>query len=165
MRDSARVIQDQANSALHELRAVLGVLRDPTTGELTDAPQPTYADLDCLVDQAREHGMHVEYVAALPEDAALPTGAGRTVYRIVQEGLTNAAKHAPGTTVLVRVSGTPDDGIEVLVRNPLGFRSRTPGAGMGLVGLSERAELRGGLLEHRSDGSTFVLRGWIPWAA
>ncbi len=166
MRESAAVIQAQANEALHELRGVLGVLRDTETGELLDGPQPTYGDVAALVDTARQHGMHVEFTTALPDDAAVPATAGRTVYRIVQEGLTNAAKHAPGCTVLVQLSGTPDDGIDVLVRNPLGFaRSRTPGAGLGLVGLTERAELRGGRLEHRADGSTFVLHGWIPWAA
>ncbi|RYP84103.1 histidine kinase [Nocardioides guangzhouensis] len=166
MRASARVIQAQANEALLELRGVLGVLRDPATGEPADAPQPTYDDLACLLSSAREHGMHVEYSASVPDGAAVPSAAGRTVYRIVQEGLTNAAKHAPGSTVFVRVSGSPEDGIDVLVRNPHGFgRSSTPGAGLGLVGLSERAELRGGRLEHRTDGSMFVLHGWIPWAA
>jgi signal transduction histidine kinase len=166
MRGSARVIQEQANEALLELRGVLGVLRDPATGEPADAPQPTYDDLVCLLSAAREHGMHVEYTSTVPEEAAMPQAAGRTVYRIVQEGLTNAAKHAPGSTVFVQVSGSPEDGIDVLVRNPHGFgRTRTPGAGLGLVGLSERAELRGGRLEHRTDGSMFVLHGWIPWAA
>jgi signal transduction histidine kinase len=166
MRESAAVIQAQANEALHELRGVLGVLRDAETGELLDGPQPTYGDVAALVDSAREHGMHVEFTAALPEGAVVPVTAGRTVYRIVQEGLTNAAKHAPGCAVLVRLSGTPEDGIDVLVRNPLGFaRSLTPGAGLGLVGLAERAELRGGRLDHRADGSMFVLHGWIPWAA
>ena len=165
MRESAAVIQAQANEALHELRGVLGVLRDTETGEPLDGPQPTYDDVAGLVTAAREHGMNVEFTTALPEDQPVPATAGRTVYRIIQEGLTNAAKHAPGCTVLVRLSGTPDDGIDVLVRNPLGFtRTSTPGSGLGLVGLTERAELRGGRLEHRADGSTFVLHGWIPWA-
>ena len=53
----------------------------------------------------------------------------------------------------------------MLLRNPLGFGSATPGSGLGLVGLSERAELRGGRLEARRDGATFVLHGWIPWEA
>ena len=78
----------------------------------------------------------------------MPDVTGRTVYRIVQEGLTNAAKHAPARTVPVQLSGTPEEGIDVLVRNPLGVRAGpTPGAGLGLVGLTERAELRGGRLE------------------
>jgi len=166
MRDSARTIQEQANQALHELRAVLGVLRDQETGQLLDSPQPTYADLPCLLDSAREHGMHVDFSTTLGEHESLPGTAGRTVYRIVQEGLTNAAKHAPGSRVFVEVGGTPEAGIDVVVRNPLGFlRTVTPGAGLGLVGLSERAELRGGRLEHGNDGSMFVLHGWIPWAA
>ncbi len=165
MRESARVIQAQANQALHELRGVLGVLRDTRTGELQDGPQPTYDDVAALVAAAREHGMQVEFTTALPDGEPVPGTAGRTVYRIIQEGLTNAAKHAPGCTVLIRLSGAPAEGIDVLVRNPIGFaRTGTPGAGLGLVGLTERAELRGGLLEHRVDGSTFVLHGWIPWA-
>ena len=165
MRESAAVIQAQANEALHELRGVLGVLRDTQTGERLDGPQPTYDDVAGLVESAREHGMRVEFTTALPDGEPVPVTAGRTVYRIIQEGLTNAAKHAPGSTVLVRLSGAPDEGIDVLVRNPIGFAStRTPGAGLGLVGLAERAELRGGRLEHRADGSTFVLHGWIPWA-
>ena len=96
----------------------------------------------------------------------MPDAAGRTVYRIVQEGLTNAHKHAPGSTLTIELSGSPEDGIDVVLRNPLGLRQhRHPGSGLGLVGLTERAELRGGRLEHGRDGSAFVLRGWIPWAA
>ena len=53
----------------------------------------------------------------------------------------------------------------MVLRNPLGFGSATPGSGLGLVGLAERAELRGGRLDVRREGDTFVLRGWIPWAA
>jgi signal transduction histidine kinase len=91
---------------------------------------------------------------------------GRTVYRIVQEGMTNAAKHAPGATLRIMVSGSPAEGVSVELRNPLGFApSTTPGAGLGLVGLTERAELRGGRLEGRREGHSFVLRGWIPWSA
>ncbi|GAB2452254.1 histidine kinase [Nocardioides hungaricus] len=163
-RASAEVIRDKAHEALTDLRGVLGVLRDGATGERLTAPQPTYADLPGLVEEARESGMRVEFEDLVDDD--VPEAAGRTVYRIVQEGITNARKHAPGALLTVRVGGGPDDGIDVLLRNPVGFGpSRTPGAGLGLVGLAERAELRGGRLEHGRDGSTFVLRGWIPWAA
>jgi signal transduction histidine kinase len=166
MRDSARVVQSQAHEALADLRDVLGVLRDDGTGELTDRPQPTYADLGTLVEEARASGLTVTYrdrVQGLGQ--SLPDVAGRTVYRIVQEGITNARKHAPGALLKIEVGGSPDDGISFLLRNPLGFGpSSTPGAGLGLIGLSERAELRGGRLEHRRDGQSFVLTGWIPWA-
>lgn len=164
MRASAAVIQEKAHEALTDLRGVLGVLRDGTTGERLRGPQPTYADLAGLVEEARESGLHVELVDLVEGEP--PDAVGRTVYRIVQEGLTNARKHAPGALVTVRVSGSADDGLDVLLRNPIGFaKSTTPGAGLGLVGLSERAELRGGRLEAGRDGSTFVLHGWIPWAA
>jgi signal transduction histidine kinase len=167
MRTSAAVIQEKAHEALTDLRGVLGVLRDTETGELLDAPQPTYADLPRLVREVRESGLHLEYEDLLTRDEGpVPDAVGRTVYRIVQEGITHARKHAPGALVTIRVSGSPESGIDILLRNPLGFgSSQTPGAGLGLVGLAERAELRGGRLEHRRDGSTFVLHGWIPWAA
>ncbi|MCW2792478.1 MAG: histidine kinase, dimerization and phosphoacceptor region [Nocardioides sp.] len=167
MRASAAVIQEKAHEALTDLRGVLVVLRDTETGELLDTPQPTYADLPVLVAEARESGLHLDFQDLLaPEDEPVPDVVGRTLYRIVQEGITNARKHAPGALLTIRVSGSSHDGIDILLRNPLGFgATRTPGAGLGLVGLSERAQLRGGLLEHRRDGSTFVLHGWIPWAA
>jgi signal transduction histidine kinase len=164
-RASAGVIRDRAHEALTDLRDVLGVLRDDT-GERRSAPQPTYADLACLVAEARESGLRVELedLVTQTDDAKVSDGAGRTIYRIVQEGMTNARKHAPGAQLIVRITGTPDDGIDVLMRNPLGFGpTQTPGAGLGLIGLTERAELRGGRLEARRDGSTFVLHGWIPW--
>ena len=164
VRASAEVIRDKAHEALTDLRGVLGVLRDGVTGERMLAPQPTYADLPVLVEDASGSGVRVEFQDLLHD--AVPDAAGRTIYRIVQEGITNARKHAPGALLTVRVSGSPDDGIDVLLRNPVGFGpTGTPGSGLGLVGLTERAELRGGRLEHGRDGSMFVLHGWIPWAA
>ncbi|MGB0100653.1 MAG: histidine kinase [Nocardioides sp.] len=163
-RTSAEVIRDKAHEALTDLRGVLGVLREDSTGQRRHAPQPTYADLPALVSDAQASGMRIEF-EDLVRDDDVPDATGRTVYRIVQEGLTNARKHAPGAVVSVQVSGGPEPGIEVLLRNPVGFGpSRTPGSGLGLVGLTERAELRGGRLDHGREGSMFVLRGWIPWA-
>ena len=166
LRANATVIRDLANAALTDLRGVLGVLRDPETGELASAPQPTWADLPSLVDKARESGLHVEYVDRIDGRDALPEVVGRTLYRIVQEGITNVGKHAPGAVLRIEVSGSPDDGVDIVLRNPIGFGpTRTPGSGLGLIGLTERAELRGGRLEGQRDGQQFVLRGWIPWAA
>ncbi|MXG88369.1 histidine kinase [Nocardioides flavescens] len=166
MRESAGVVQAKAHEALTDLRGVLGVLRDGD-GELTTAPQPTYADLEALVAEARGSGLAVDYDDRVERDGAetVPDAAGRTVYRIVQEGMTNARKHAPGSRLAIELTGSPEEGLDVVMRNPLGFGSRTPGAGLGLVGLAERAELRGGRLATRVEGDTFVLHGWIPWAA
>jgi signal transduction histidine kinase len=166
LRSHAALIRDLANEALTDLRGVLGVLRDLETGELASAPQPTWADLPGLVEQAREAGLHVEYVDRLEGDLPPPDVVGRTLYRIIQEGITNAGKHAPGAVLRIEVSGSPDEGVDIVLRNPIGFGpTRTPGSGLGLIGLTERAELRGGLLEGRRDGQQFVLHGWIPWAA
>jgi signal transduction histidine kinase len=164
VRISAGVIREKAHEALTDLRGVLGVLRS-AEGEPMLAPQPTYADLAELVAEAQQSGLRVDFHDRVSSSAEVPDAVGRTVYRIVQEGLTNTRKHAPGTPLTVELSGSPEDGVDVVLRNPLGFGSATPGAGLGLVGLTERAELRGGRLEARREGPTFVLHGWIPWAA
>lgn len=157
-------VQERANQALHELRGVLGVLRDDVTGEPLDAPQPTYHDLERLVAAARRDGSNVRFSSELTDTAGLPDALGRAIYRIVQEGLTNAHKHAPGALLEVSLTGGPAEGITVLLRNPLGFgRSTAPGAGLGLVGLTERAELRGGRLDHRVEDEHFVVEAWVPW--
>ena len=114
--------------------------------------------------------MRIRYDERVLDAIEMPEQVGRTTYRIVQEGLTNARKHAPGANVLVDVGGSPADGVSIRIRNPA--RSThphngvaTPGAGLGLVGLGERAKLAGGSLESRCDGGTFELNGWLPWSA
>jgi signal transduction histidine kinase len=164
VRISAGVIREKAHEALTDLRGVLGVLRG-ADGEPALAPQPTYADLSALVAEARGSGLAVDYLDEVDEPHDVPDATGRTLYRIVQEGITNARKHAPNTALAIELRGSPEQGVHVTMRNPLGFGSTTPGAGLGLVGLSERAQLRGGRLTHRLEGGSFVLQGWIPWAA
>ncbi len=165
MRDGAQLVQARSHEALEDLRAVLGVLRDDRTGEALDRPQPTYADLPGLVSEARDAGLTVDFEDRVAS-ADVPEVLGRTVYRIVQEGMTNAHKHAPGSRLSVCLTGSPGAGLEVLLRNPVGFaHSLAPGSGLGLIGLSERADLHGGRLDYHREGATWVLRGWIPWPA
>ncbi len=161
---SATVIRDKAHEALTDLRGVLGVLRGED-GEPALAPQPTYADLGQLVAEARESGLNLAFYDRVSDSDEVPDAAGRTLYRIVQEGITNARKHAPRSLLTVELGGSPDDGLDVVMRNPFGFGSATPGSGLGLVGLTERAELRGGRLDVRREDATFVVHAWIPWAA
>lgn len=173
MRSSLAVIQTKAHEALSDLREVLGVLRAESDLAPLTGPQPTYGDLRSLVEDARAAGASIEYDESLPGDQAPPAAVGRTVYRIVQEGITNATKHAPAAALHVRLGGSPESGVEVVLRNALGFGpTRTPGAGLGLVGLAERAELRGGWLAHGVEDPgpggprtpSFVLRAWLPWS-
>lgn len=161
IREHVGVIQANAAEALADLRSVLGVLRDPASGAPLDRPQPTFGDLAELVADEVAAGASVTLRTDVEGD--VPELAGRTAYRIVQEALTNARKHAPGATVAVDVSGSPAEGLTLVIRNPLGFSSRTPGAGLGLVGLRERAELVGGRLDAGRELSAWVIRGWIPW--
>lgn len=162
VRETAEVLRTSAHEALTDLRAVLGVLR--SDGE-PDRPQPTLRNLPGLVGDACEAGMKVALDERMPAAAQLPDSIGRTVYRIVQEGLTNAHKHAPGTEVKVKVSGIPGGVLDVTVQNPrpVGRTSDVPGSGLGLIGLRERADLVGGTLEVSKDAAGFVLRATIPW--
>ncbi|MFD3521169.1 sensor histidine kinase [Streptomyces sp. NPDC058653] len=163
---AAGVIRDSAHEALQDLRMIIGVLRAP--GDDGDRPQPTLVTLDALVAESREAGMKVTLDSGVDDPAAVPATTGRTAYRIAQEGLTNARKHAPGTGTTVLVSGGPGDGITVEVRNeaPHGPVPAVPGSGQGLIGLTERATLAGGRFEHgpTNDGG-FALRAWLPWSA
>lgn len=174
---SAETIRDSAHRALGELREVLGVLRaDDETVVPTEheAPQPTLAELPALLADADEAGTPARLdVSGLPGGdrsalAALPETASRTAFRVLQEALTNARKHAPGQEVRVRLAGAPGERLLVEARNavPVGVAAgaTAPGAGLGLIGAAERAELLGGSLEHgvEQDGR-FAVRVWLPW--
>ncbi|MFL1377658.1 MULTISPECIES: sensor histidine kinase [unclassified Nocardiopsis] len=159
---SAKVIRESAHQALQDLREVIGVLRAPV-GEL---PQPTMADLRQLVEEADEAGARVAFTEDY--EGTVPDRTGRTAYRIVQEGLTNVRKHAPGADTRVSVRGAPGEGLTVEVRNG---RAPAPGPrsgsdGQGLVGLTERVSLLSGRLEHgRTPEGGWCLSAWLPWPA
>ncbi|MFK0099841.1 sensor histidine kinase [Streptomyces sp. NPDC091040] len=164
---AAGVIRDSAHEALQDLREIIGVLRGPRDSD-GNRPQPTLATLDALVAESREAGMKVTLDNRLADPDAVPAASGRTVYRIAQEALTNARKHAPGTEVTVAVTGGPGQGITVEVRNPAPTEPFTPvpGSGQGLIGLTERATLAGGRLDHGpAPGGGFAVRAWLPWAS
>ncbi|MEV5613932.1 histidine kinase [Streptomyces sp. NPDC052225] len=163
---AAGVIRESAHEALQDLREIIGVLRAADHGEESGRPQPTLAALDTLVAESREAGMKVTLDNRVGDADSVPASTGRTAYRIAQEGLTNARKHAPGAEVAVRVSGAPGEGLAVTVSNPPppGDVPHVPGSGQGLIGLTERATLAGGTLDHgpRPEGG-FAVRAWLPW--
>jgi signal transduction histidine kinase len=165
---TARVVREAASAALEELRDVVGVLREGTDSE-TRRPQPTLADLPTLIEESRAAGMRIEAELDLPADGEDPgaAGVGRTAFRVVQEGLTNARKHAPGALVRVRVAAG-EDALTVEVRNRAPLRPAPapalPGAGSGLIGLGERVELAGGELHTDvAESGDFVLAATLPW--
>jgi len=163
---AAGVIRSNAHAALEDLREVIGVLREEPGDDRPDRPLPTLADVPELVEEARAAGMNIH--SSLHAGDA-PETVGRNAYRIVQEGLTNARKHARDTAVDVSVSGGPGHGLEIELRNPLAVGrggGGLPGAGAGLIGLEERAELAGGRLEHGvTPRGEYRLWAWLPWTA
>ena len=170
--DAAGVIRASAHAALEELRDVIGVLREGQPASAPEPPQPTLTDVPALVEECQGAGMRVRFQLDVPADAALPAALGRAAYRIVQEGLTNARKHAPGAAVEVAISAQAGSAlvVEVVSRRAVGVAApgpfALPGAGTGLVGLAERVELAGGELQHGPDDTgDFVLRASLPWSA
>lgn len=163
---AAGVIRESSHEALQDLREIIGVLRAADGDEAGGRPQPTLAALAALVTESRQAGMKITLDNHVDDPTAVPASVGRTAYRIAQEGLTNARKHAPGAEVTVRVTGAPGDGLDITVHNPAPEAEAppVPGSGQGLIGLTERATLAGGRLEHRVTGTGgFEVRAWLPW--
>ncbi|MGW6537837.1 sensor histidine kinase [Streptomyces sp. NPDC055051] len=155
-----------SRQALDELRRLLGVLSAPDDGTPAAArtPQPTLEDLDSLLEGVRRAGLPV--AAELPSPLpSLPPGAQLTVYRVVQESLTNTLKHAgPTARADVRLASGPD---AVLVTvTDTGVPSATPGQGQGLTGMRERAALYDGTLDcgPLPSGTGWQVRLRIPTA-
>jgi signal transduction histidine kinase len=153
-------IGDTARNSLSELRRLLGVLREGTGGEAERTPQPGLAGLEALIDSAREAGAHVRLTIS-GSAARLPAGVDLTAYRIAQEALTNARRHAPGADVDVVLRYEADT-------LHLEVRDNGPGAtgdanGHGIVGMHERAEMVGGTLHAGpADGGGFAVRADLP---
>lgn len=170
--EAAEVVRAGAHQALEELREVLGVLRDdagePEQGRRVDAPQPGLSGIPSLVAEVTSSGQEVRLRAdeeLWPRSVTMPTSTGRHAYRVVQEALTNARRHARGRTVTVRLDGRPGEGLSVEVSNPMTRVSEgtLPSGGRGLTGMAERVELAGGRFSVGVEVGCFVVRAWLPW--
>ena len=165
---AAAVIRTSAAAALSDLREVITVLREDAD-DTAGPPQPTLAQLPALIEESRAAGMTLRAHIDLHDAGSLPAAAGRTAYRVVQEGLTNARKHAPGAPVAVTVTdnGRPGLLVEIISHHPVstGAQGMPPpgGTGAGLIGLAERVALAGGTLEHGTNpAGDFILRAAVP---
>jgi signal transduction histidine kinase len=154
-------IAADARLALDELRGVLGILG--RSGAAERAPQPTWSDISALVERTRSAGVEVEMLGDATADVG--AGAGYTAYRVVQEALTNARKHAPGARVVVDLEATSHL-LTVTVSTPLPEGARTqPAGGQGLVGMRERVEALGGRLLAGPVNDEFVVEAILPRTA
>ncbi|MFI9259932.1 sensor histidine kinase [Streptomyces sioyaensis] len=178
-REALGVIRENSVQGLAEMRRLIGLLRDPgaTGADGAPAATPTLDGLDALLDQARTSGAGSGLTFVL-DDARGPRGAGAApepaapaelaAYRIVQESLTNALKHAAPGEVRIRLAREPDGALTVAVRSPFAARPRprAPGSGTGLIGMRERTALLGG--EFRAgpaegpDGRVWLVRAALP---
>jgi signal transduction histidine kinase len=165
---AAGVVRATVHKALDELRDVITVLRDEEAEP--SRPQPVLADVRGLVEESRDAGVRVELRDRVVDADAVPANAGRTAYRVVQEGLTNARKHAAGRPVLITVDGRQGAQLVIEIRNPLNADPQgtpaVPGTGTGLVGLTERVTLAGGQLGYEvTPAAEFRLHARLPWPA
>ncbi|MFG1861322.1 sensor histidine kinase [Microbispora bryophytorum] len=162
-REAALAIQENAHQSLNELRTVLRTLRDDGAVE---APQPDLAHLDALFGEVRAAGQRVEVDDSIDGRESLPAQTGRHAYRIVQEALTNARKHAPGASVTAELGGRPGEDLRIRVTNATRSGSAPgPGGRLGLVGLAERTRMAGGTLSHTIQDGRFILDVRLPWEA
>jgi signal transduction histidine kinase len=168
---AAGVVRAGVREALSELREVIHVLRDEETvgdDETGQRPQPGLADIPRLVEESHDAGEQVVLDDRTVDTTVVSTVAGRAAYRVVQEGLTNARKHAAGQQVRVVVDGEPGTGLVIDIHNPLSRDASAPpsvpGSGTGLIGLTERVHLTGGRLDHEVTATgEFHLHAWLPW--
>lgn len=176
-REALGVIRENSVQGLAEMRRLIGLLRDAGAGEEAVA-MPSLDGLEALVEQARTNGTAsgLDFVLLdyRPRDTgnaarALPTPVELAAYRIVQESLTNALKHAAPGTVTVRLALDPAGAgmLRVAVDSPYGEHGersgpRAPGSGAGLIGMRERTELLGGRFEAGPEGALWQVRAELP---
>lgn len=174
LKENLHGIRQNALEALTELRRVLGVLRSenpedpyglgaPGTGAAPDAPQPTLDHLDVLVENTRTAGLKVNTEIS-GEVLPLPPGVELSAYRIIQEALSNALRHAPGSEVRVELTHFPR-GLQIRVVNSRPRRPAppSPGAGHGLLGMRERAAMLGGtLMAMETACGGFTVAAFLP---
>ena len=169
-------LSEAARQALAEMRGLLGVLRGSDPGARPElGPQPRLADLPELIEGARRAGATVSFsmdgTGARPphalsaDDIAVPDGVGLCAYRIVQESLSNAGRHAPGAAISVTAEAKPGSVRVAVVNEPSAAgQSRDNGTGHGLAGMRERVGLLGGSLRAGPEpGGGFAVRAVLPW--
>lgn len=156
-------VRENSVRALEEMRAMIGLLRSESAADEVTAPA-RLAELTRLVESARATGMTVTVDSTVDEELALPTAVDLTAYRIAQEALTNAVKHAPGGRATVRLR-VADRTLTIEIGNELlGAPAQSDSGGHGLLSMHERAHAVGGTLRAGPSGPRWLVHAELPLA-
>ncbi|MEN3280217.1 MAG: hypothetical protein V7607_1357 [Solirubrobacteraceae bacterium] len=158
-------IEDASREAIGELRGILGVLRDGEDREAPLTPAPGLDAVADLVRRTREEGVDVHIDVAGERPARVPDAVSLAAFRIVQESLTNARRHAAGASVRIRLSYEPSS-LTLAVENAAGTSTNGNGvtAGVGIMGMTERASALGGTLRAGRLADGFRVDAQLPYA-
>jgi signal transduction histidine kinase len=162
-REALATIESASHEALDELRMILGVLRAPENGDAPREPLPGLAAVGSLIDQARGSGLPVTVEVEGEQPTRVPEAVQLAAFRILQESLTNARRHAPGAAARVNLSYEPDR-LQLAIENDAapGHANGSRG-GVGILGMRERAVALGGTLEARRAGDRFRVVAELPY--
>lgn len=166
---TAHTLRQQAHASLDDLRGLLGELRRETgaSREQDAAVPPSMASMRTighLIRSVRENGTLVDAFVLIEDAEQAGAALDRTVYRIVQESLTNTLRHAPGAPVAVYIEAAASTGVRIRVSNPVtGAPQNALGAGRGLNGIRERAILLGGTAWIGESAGQFIVDVTLPW--
>jgi signal transduction histidine kinase len=163
-RAALETIEDASRDAIAELRSILGVLRDADDADAPRAPAPGVENVAELVQRARDAGLDIRLEVTGTRPDRLSDTVSLATYRIVQESLTNAHRHAAGSTVVVRLSFEPG-GLIVAVENGAGAAGNGNGSapGVGIAGMTERAVAVGGTFRAAPLPSGFRVDADLPY--
>lgn len=164
--DNARIVRASAQSSLNDLRDVVSLLRDPDGAYDQPRGRALLTDIDTLITEAHEAGDRLRAHVSFADVAGCDPAVAHASYRIVQEALSNARRHAPGADVALNISARPSTGVLIQVTNPVSDRSEPSSFGgrNGVTGMRERAEaVHGTLAAHVEDGQTFIVSAHLPW--
>jgi signal transduction histidine kinase len=161
-RNALETIEDASRDAINELRAILGVLREDADTPL--APAPGLDQLPDLIARAREDGIDVAFEISGARPTRLPDAVSLAAFRIAQESLTNARRHATGAGVRIALAYHPET-LGLVVENGTAARATVNGtsAGVGIMGMRERALTVGGTFQARPVRAGFRVEAHLPY--
>lgn len=157
----AGTMRQQLHAALEDVRGIVGGLR--TDPRPASGASPSLRDIAALLADHRSAGHRVDaYVVIEAADGAAPAMHSEA-YRIVQEALTNAIKHAPGHPVSLLVDAAPERGLRIRVENPVGPHAGSSSGGYGILGIRERVDALGGEAWIGPHDGRFIVDVTLPW--